>query len=291
MTIEKFYAFAGLEFSVEVSKKDRLYLDDGQLTPFRVASATDPHRFRFRRAKELPAPRGEKAAEHPGIVVFRQGDTAMHYQGAVSEGWEAAYICSEHEDKDHRITILADSLPVGIGPKTLLKAIPVEHLIARNNGFVFHCSCITRNGRAILFTAPSEMGKSTQAELWKQFRGADIINGDRAVIRMAEGKLLAEGIPFSGSSPYCKNTSLPIEAIVYLGKAPETTIRRLTGLEAFLRIWEGISANTWDREDMELVSRTAQTVAEMVPVLHMCCTPDESAVTALEQALRKLVNR
>jgi hypothetical protein len=164
------------------------------------------------------------------------------------------------------------------------------HGFARNHGFIFHCSCIDRGGEAILFTAPSGTGKSTQADLWHQHRGTEIINGDRAAIRLAEGKLLAEGIPFAGSSQYCKNRSLPLRAIVYLGQAPRTTIRKLRGYEAFSKIWEGVSVNTWDREDLERVSAVVQKVASEIPVYHMPCTPDESAVIALEEALRKQVS-
>ena len=101
---------------------------------------------------------------------------------------------------------------------------------------------------------------------------------------------MAEGIPFAGSSTYCKNRSLPIEAIVHLGQAPVTTIRRMRGYESFCRIWEGVSVNTWDKEDVELVSDVVQKVAEQIPVFHMPCTPDESAVIVLEQELRKLEN-
>ena len=99
---------------------------------------------------------------------------------------------------------------------------------------------------------------------------------------------MAEGIPFAGSSPYCKNRRLPIRAIVYLGQAKETSIRILQGYEAFSKIWEGVSVNTWDKEDVELVSGAVQEVARQVSIFHMPCTPDESAVIALEDALRKL---
>ena len=99
----------------------------------------------------------------------------------------------------------------------------------------------------------------------------------------------AEGIPFSGSSQICENCSLPLKAIVYLSQAPETTICPLTGVRAFARIWEGVSVNIWDKEDVEQVSATVQQVLERVPVYHLACTPDESAVSALEQMLRKQV--
>ena len=47
--------------------------------------------------------------------------------------------------------------------------------------------------------------------------------------------------------------------------------------------------NTWDKADMEMVSAVVQKTAAEIPIFHMPCTPDVSAVLALEEALRNLV--
>lgn len=266
---------------------ERGYLNDGWLGVFGVEHTENPHRFSFEVVPELNGPTGPEIVVFPSYRVYRQGEGTVRYIGSVSSGWENAYIRAEHLGYDHLVQLKADQFPGRIGVNTVLNAIEAEHLIAQAGGFVFHCSYIDHAGKAILFTAPSETGKSTQAELWRQFRGAEIINGDRAAVRLTNGQLMAEGIPFAGSSQHCKNRSLPLEAIVYLEQAPQTTIRRMRGYEAFFRIWEGVSVNTWDKEDMELVSQVVQRTAEQVPVFHMPCTPDESAVIKLEDALRK----
>ena len=78
---------------------------------------------------------------------------------------------------------------------------------------------------------------------------------------------------------------VPLTAVVYLKQAPQTTIRRLRGAEAFRRVWEGVSVNVWDKNDVSMVMETVSRVIESVPVWHLACTPDESAVIALEQQL------
>ncbi len=270
--------------------RELFHENEYRLEPFRVESAEDPHVFRFEMADGMLPPEGELLTEQPNFFVLSHAGASIRYIGARRDSWEQAYLRAEHRGKEHRIQMLESRIPGKVGNKIILESIAAEHLIARNNGFVFHCSYIDHNGKAILFTAPSETGKSTQAELWHQYRGTEIINGDRAAVRLADGVLMAEGIPFAGSSQYCKNRSMPIEAIVYLGQAPKTTIRKMRGYEAFSRIWEGISVNTWDKEDMELVSGVVQKVAEQIPIYHLLCTPDESAVNALEEALRKQVS-
>lgn len=284
--MEKYYRFAGVDLLIDIPK-DKMYEDARDLAPFAVDAVTDPHCFRFEMVEHLTPPQGPCVAQPPGSRVYDEGEWSARYIGAVQESWEPAYIRAAHRGKEHRVQLKAASYPAKVGTHTVLSSIAAEHLVVRAGGFVFHSSFIAWNGNGILFTAPSGTGKSTQADLWRNLRGAEILNGDRSAIRFVNGKAIAEGVPFSGSSQICVNRSLPLAAVVYLSQAPETSIRKLRGYEAFFRIWEGCSINTWDAEDMRLVSDTVQKVAAAVPVYHLACTPDESAVIALERLLRE----
>ena len=283
--MEKYYRFAGVDVAVRIPDA-WMYEDDRQLAPFRIDQAEAPHIFSFEPVDVLTAPSGDLVAQIPGMMVYQEGNGYARYIGSVEDGWEKAYIRTIHGISESHAQVKVNEHITGIGVKTVLSAMGAEHLVAQAGGFLFHCAYIDIGGKAILFTAPSGTGKSTQAELWHQYRGAEVINGDRAVIRRKKD-LIAEGIPFCGSSSYCVNRTLPIAAIVYLSQAPTTSIRKLRGVETFLKIWEGVSVNTWDKEDMARVSGAVQQTATEIPTYHLACTPDESAVTALEEALRK----
>ncbi len=282
--IRKNYCFAGVEVQI-VAPKEWMYTDDKYLAPFAVEDVKEPHVFTFEPADDLPEPYGNCVVKRPGFIVYERNEISARYIGSVEKGWENAYICAQHSGKDNKIILKKSDMIGRIGTHTVLSSMSAEHLIAQENGVIFHCSYIDAGGKAILFTAPSETGKSTQADLWHTLRGAEIINGDRAAIRLIDGQLYAAGIPFAGSSTHCKNKTLPIAAIVYLGQAPVTTIHRLKGYQAFAKVWEGVSVNTWDKDDMEKVTALAKNIAENVPVFYMPCKPDESAVIALEKAL------
>lgn len=284
--MEKLYSFAGVELAVR-APDSMMYTEERTLAPFQAEQVTDPHRFYFDICESLAEPAGICAASLPELTVYQQGETQVRYIGAPQGELERAYMRVEHRGKEHFVQLRASTYAAGITAKTVLNAIAAEHLIARAGGFVFHSSYIRVGEKAVLFTAPSGTGKSTQAELWRTLRGAEIINGDRSAVRVDESGIFACGLPFAGSSQICKNITLPIAAIVYLGQAPQTSVRRLRGVEAFRRVWEGVSVNIWDREDVARVSETVQRVLSGVPVFHMPCTPDESAVTALEMALRE----
>lgn len=284
--MEKYYRFAGVEIAVSIPA-ERMYDDDRGLAPFRVPEVVEPHRFSFEIVEQFSPPGGEQMAEFPGYRVYRQGEGNVRYIGSVAQGWQNGYIRAEHQGKKHAVQLKASQFQGKIGVKTVLNALEAEHLVVQAGGFILHSSFIEWKGKAILFTAPSETGKSTQADLWRSLRGAQIINGDRAAVQIVNAEVQAAGIPFAGSSQYCENRTLPLAAIVYLKQAPATTICTLQGMEAFRRVWEGVSVNTWNREDVNLALSAVQQVIGQVPVFELACTPDESAVNALEQSLRE----
>lgn len=280
------YRFAGIEILVQLPVGID-YTDEYRLGNFAVEEVENPQIYKVELVKELDNPKGVCIAKYPEFCVYEHEEKRIRYIGSVQNTLEGAYIRVESCDNEHRVQLQEEKFPEKIGAKTILNSLGFEHLIAGAGGFILHCSYIEREGKAILFTAPSETGKSTQAELWKQLRGAKIINGDRAAVCVVDGQILAEGIPFAGSSQYCENRSIPIEAIVYLGQAPETSICRLQGYPAFSKIWEGISVNSWDRKDVEMVSDTVLDIVKRIPIFHLTCTPDESAVIALEDVLKR----
>ena len=280
--MKKYYCFAGV--GVEIDIPDQwMYENDRHLAPFRVDAVADPYVFRFEIVSQLLPPACEYLAGNGALRVYSDG---TRYIGTVDKSWEQAHAQVIVNGQQHRVLLKHSQFPNRLGTHSVLNVLCAEHLIAQAGGFVFHSSYIEVDGKAILFTAPSETGKSTQADLWHRLRGAPIHNGDRSAVRWQDGRAYACGIPFAGSSPICENVTLPLAAIVYLRQAPQTTIRRLRGAESFRRVWEGCSVNTWDRSDVDLVSETVTCVLSDVPVFELACTPDESAILALEGVLR-----
>lgn len=284
--MEKFYEFAGVQIAVS-APEEMMYTQDRTLEPFRVKTVTDPYRFTFEILDALAPPTTEPVAIMDSFVVYCEKDACVRYVGTVEGKWETAYLRTAQRGKTCHVQLKRGVYGSTMSAKTVLNAISAEHLMAQNGGFVFHSSYIEVKGKAILFTAPSGTGKSTQAELWHTLRNARVINGDRSAVCIQNGQAVAAGIPFAGSSRICRNVTLPLTAIVYLSQAPQTTIRQLRGAEAFRRVWEGVSVNTWDKEDVSGVMDAVQQTVMSVPVYYLSCTPDETAVTALERVLEQ----
>ena len=151
-----------------------------------------------------------------------------------------------------------------------------------------HSATIDVDGRGILFLGPSGIGKTTQAERWAQFRGADIINGDVGYVQKTKKGYLAWGTPWHGSSPYCKNTSVPLKALVVLKQAPYNSIRELNGFEKVTEVSGSVFYPIWLKDGMDLCTDTLNYILTDLPVYRLDNCADENAVELLERELNQL---
>lgn len=168
--------------------------------------------------------------------------------------------------------------------KYLWPGIALNTLLLHNRGMMLHASYIEHNGSGIIFTAPSGTGKSTQAQLWQQYRNAQILNGDKVGLRLQEVPM-AHGVPFSGTSGICQNVSLPLKAIVVLSQAPVNSVCRLSPSKAIEALFPNLFVDRSIAEEWQLGLHLLLELVSSVPVLFLACTPDEKAVETLEQAL------
>lgn len=173
-----------------------------------------------------------------------------------------------------------------IGNKVLLEILNLPKQLLFRGGLFLHASYIIWEGNAILFTAPKQTGKSTQAELWKTYRNAEVINGDRALIRKVDGRWMAFGSPYNGSSQICKNKSAPIRAIVILEQGEESILHKAETLEVIVAMMNGCTYQTWEREQVCMVSGLIHDLMQSVPFYRLKCVPDPSAIRCLEEVLK-----
>lgn len=170
----------------------------------------------------------------------------------------------------------------------IFKRINLQGVLLRKEVMILHSSFIIHNNKSILFTAPSGTGKSTQANLWERFKGAEIINGDRSAIGTRNGQYFAYGLPFSGSSNICKNKEAPLKAIVALEQSKINSVRKLSKMEAFKILLGQVAINRWNKRDMELAMNLIESLIDKVPVLLLSCRPDKEATDVLNEYLENI---
>ncbi len=103
---------------------------------------------------------------------------------------------------------------------------------------VFHGAVIAYEGKAYAVTARSGVGKTTHLKLWLQEFGdkVHILNGDKPILRIIEGKVYACGTPWRGKEGYGVNEMLPLCGIAFITRAAENSAKRLAPSGEVLRL-------------------------------------------------------
>lgn len=152
---------------------------------------------------------------------------------------------------------------------------------------ILHASYIDVGGYAVLFTGPSDIGKTTQADLWLEHAGAQIINGDRALLRCREGIWHAFGYPCCGTSGICVNKTLPLGMIVVLEQAKENAVVQLSMSQKIRCLVSATELYPWESMELDLAFSLAEQMAAQVPIVKLRCRPDAEAVEVLKQYLEE----
>lgn len=251
-----------------------------------MPEGTPDLRCTLMRVPELHGPTGERLAELPACRVFQDGTQITRFRRTAQHTTDYALTRYDLESPGLSQTyVRQDAWPFAADERYFWSTLALQQLLLPFQCFLLHASVIEISGGAILFSAPSGMGKSTQAELWRRFRGAEVINGDKAAVRLLNGTAWACGVPFAGTSGICKNRNVPLRALVLLQQAQENTVRRLYGMEALPLLMSNIFADLSVPWEHEQLLQIILELVNFVPVLRLACTPDLRSVEALEQAM------
>jgi hypothetical protein len=164
----------------------------------------------------------------------------------------------------------------------------VDKLLLPLNRVILHASAVIHNGEAILFTAPSGTGKSTQAALWEEHLGAEIINGDKVIVSADRDRPVAYGGPIAGTSRIFRDIAAPIRAIVYLRQGKTNHAELLGQRHAFMNLYSQVIKRADDPAFNQALLPLLGEIAERVPMLEFSCLPDTSAVEYLLEQLDSL---
>lgn len=164
----------------------------------------------------------------------------------------------------------------------LFRMLPIRMILQRFQVLFLHASQIAIGDTGILFTAPSGTGKTTQARLWHQHRGARIICNDRTLIRNG----LTYGFPFDGSEPVYSSEVHKIGAVVSLSQHKINYAQRISSAAALAALLPQMVIDSWNAEARLRATEQLISLIQTCPVYHLACTPDLEAVECLERQLR-----
>lgn len=150
------------------------------------------------------------------------------------------------------------------------------------NGFFFHCSAVSLDGKAYLFTAPSGTGKSTHAQLWKAHFGdrLKIINDDKPIIRQSKNGFVAYGTPWNGKERRGENICGKIHGIFIIEQCKTNSVEKVKPASEL----GTLLSQTIRPKNAKLLSNLLamlESLTMQVPIFRLKCNiSDEAVVTA-----------
>ncbi|MDO4845913.1 MAG: hypothetical protein Q3977_04785 [Oscillospiraceae bacterium] len=173
-----------------------------------------------------------------------------------------------------------------IYPPDILERYAIHSLLAERlldcSVLLMHGTALCIDGSAVLFLAPGGTGKSTHAALWRKAFGDRVrmINDDKPLLRVAEGRVTVFGSPWNGKNRLGSNINAPLQAIAFLRRSEQNRVSPLEKAGAFPLVMK----QTFVRKKPGMLPRVAalvHTVLDAADVYALACNTDpDAAVTA-----------
>ena len=151
----------------------------------------------------------------------------------------------------------------------------------------FHGVLMEHEGRGIIISADSGVGKTTHARMWRDQKGALIVNGDRASCYRRNGVWTGFGMPWCGTSGEYMKREVAIRAFVILEQGQQNVVRKLATRESFAYMFAQVLYPQWNQALLEKVLELLDDFLGEIPIWQLTCRPDCQAVEVLYDALRE----
>lgn len=104
------------------------------------------------------------------------------------------------------------------------------------DGLLMHACTFETEGRGIAFAARSGTGKTTHMLLWQKLLGdkLTVVNGDKPIVRFADGGLYVYGTPWAGKEGMHSNIKAPLTDVCCIKRSPTNSAKRINKEEGYM---------------------------------------------------------
>jgi hypothetical protein len=223
-----------------------------------------------------------------------------------------AAICRVNGDKSAsaspsiKVTVERQQFAPQLGFKIMNLLLPASYYTVHNKkhrdslpAMLVHACGILRKGQLMIFTGPSETGKTTIARLCGNEYG-EVVN-DEMLLVTGEGpdggRLMTQGVPIIGGVAQRLNVKSPPVCVLILKQAKKTSIRPLDRVEAYLRFMRqvitprGLIEPDDNKAMLTEITRFSDEMTKAVPFYELEFTLEKEplwrAVGEIEESLMK----
>ncbi len=153
-----------------------------------------------------------------------------------------------------------------------LRYLPLAQILAEHGRVILHASAVKYHGEAILFSAPSGTGKTTQANLLCGMAQAEILSEDKTILGMKGGRVCAWKAPLSPEES--SGEAVPVSLICMIHQGREVRIRFMEPEDAFCALLAETVRADAERPLMDRICGILGEILENVRIADVLCTRD-----------------
>ena len=159
--------------------------------------------------------------------------------------------------------------------ETFLTAIYAGRLLA-HGGFLLHAATIIGKAGAFVFFGPSGSGKTTVSTLV----GEGVVTDEITAIRPGDGGYVVSSVPWRGIA-----TSAPLAGVLRLTQAAETSVTRLSPLQAVRQLLPSVFFSLVDTVEVSRFFDIAAALTRRVPAFDLRFTAESAFWPAVPGAV------
>ena len=198
-------------------------------------------------------------------------------------------VCVTDEQIEYEKSVTPERISEPYYELTAILRVICNTILQQYNGFFFHCSCFEFDGNAYIFTAKSGTGKSTHTRLWREVYGDKItmINDDKPIVRLIDGKFYIYGTPWNGKHSISTNMKSPVKALFYLHQAKENKVVKTDQLSAMSKLLSQTILPD-SKITMNILLDMIEKFVTDIPVFDLYCDISHDAVSTVYNVIKEL---
>lgn len=166
-----------------------------------------------------------------------------------------------------------------------LFSYPLDQLLAMyllaDQGLVVHAAGALVEGHGVVFPGVSGAGKTTLTRQALGREGWEPLSDDRVIVTVQDGAQ-AWGTPWPGEGEVARNTSGPLQWLLFLEKGLANEVRPITRGESVRRLLATASVPWFDADRVSASLQACHSVTQQVQSGVLVFTPEVAAAEAVE---------
>lgn len=161
--------------------------------------------------------------------------------------------------------------------------------ILSRDAFLLHAAVVDVDGRGYAFLARSGVGKSTHIRLWYELLGdkLTIVNGDKPIVRLIDGKFYAYGTPWCGKEKLQTNTRTTLNALCFIERSDKNFIEPQKTANTVGKILKQVLLPT-DMQKAEITLDLLDKLVLQTPAFCMHCNISPEAAEVCYNRLKNI---